>query len=178
MRIRNIALATTVLVPSLVMASGAGHHDVTMFNSDFLYRVLNFSIFVGILYYLAASPIKDFFVGRSEGIANQLKEIEAKLQASKNDRKLAEENLIKAQEKAKEIVSDAGNEAKMLSANISDKNVASLTLLGKQAQEREALEVKKATRTTIDNLLNEGFGNDDITINEAKVVSLVSKKVA
>jgi len=178
MRIKNIALMATVLVPSLVLASGAEHHDVTMFNSDFFYRVFNFSIFAGVVYYLVANPIKDFFTGRTEGIANQLKEIEEKLQASKNDRLSAEENLEKAKSKAEEIVADAANEAKILSANIAEKNDTALNILVKQAEEKQALEAKKATRETIDNLLNDGFGNDDITVDEAKVVSLIAKKVA
>jgi F-type H+-transporting ATPase subunit b len=179
MRIKNIALiATAVLIPSLVLASGAEHHDVTMFNSDFFYRVLNFSIFAGLIYYLAANPIKAFFRGRTDGIANQLKEIEEKLQASKNARLEAEANLLKAEEKAKEIIADAANEAKILAAKIAEKNDMVLIMLEKQAEEKQALEVKKATRETIDNVLNDGFGNDDITIDEPKVVSLISKKVA
>ena len=178
MRIKNIALLATVLVPSLVLASGAEHHDVTMFNSDFFYRVFNFAIFAGLVYYLVANPIKEFFVGRSEGIANQLKEIEEKLQASKDAKKDAEANFAKAESKAKEIVADAGDEAKILSTNIADKNGATLEMMEKQALDKQALESKKATRATIDNLLNDGFGNDDIAVDEAKVVSLISKKVA
>ena len=178
MRIKNIALVATVLVPSLVLASGAEHHDVTMFNSDFFYRVFNFTIFAGLLYYLIAGPIKAFFVGRSEGIANQLQEIEEKLQASKDAQKAAEANLVKAESKAKEIVADAGNEAKILTANIADKNSTALSMLEKQAEEKQALESKKATRETIDNLLNNGLENDDIAVDESKVVSLISKKVA
>ncbi|CAA6810682.1 MAG: ATP synthase subunit b [uncultured Sulfurovum sp.] len=179
MRIKNIALiATVLLVPSLVLASGAEHHDVTMFNSDFFYRVLNFSVFIGILYYLIANPIKEYFVGRSEGIANQLEEIEEKLQASKNARLTAEENVVKAESKAKEIISNAGDEAKILSANIADKNAIALAILEKQADEKQALSAKKATQATIDALLNDGFNNSDINIDEAKVVSLISDKVA
>ena len=178
MRIKNIALLATVLVPSLVLASGAEHHDVTMFNSDFFYRVFNFTIFAGLVYYLVANPIKDFFIGRSEGIANRLKEIEEKLQATKDAKKEAEANLLKAESKAQEIVTDAANEAKILSSNIAEKNESTLSMMEKQAVEKQVLESKKATRTTIDNLLNDGITNDDITIDESKVVSLISKKVA
>ncbi len=178
MRIKNIALIATVLVPSLVLAGHGEHHDISMFNSDFFYRVLNFSIFAALIYYLVANPIKAFFVGRSQGIANRLEEIEAKLQASKNERLLAEENLVKAEERAKEILLDAGNEAKILSANISEKNDATLLQLEKQAREKQELEAKKATRATINSLLNDGFGNDDIAVDESKVVSLISNKVA
>ncbi len=178
MRIKNIALiATTVLVPSLVLASHGEHH-VTMFDSDFKYRVLNFTIFAGLIYYLVANPIKAFFVGRSQGIANRLKEIEEKLQASKNERLAAEENLAKAEEKAKEIVADAANEAKVLAAKIAEKNVALLSQLEKQALEKQELETKKAMRSTIDEVLNSGITNDDITVDESKVISLISNKVA
>ena len=178
MRIKNIALLATVLVPSLVLASGGEHHDVSMFNSDFFYRIFNFSIFAGLAYYYVAGPIKDFFVGRSEGIANQLKEIEEKLQASKDAKKDAEANLLKAESKAKEIIADAGNEAKILVSNIAEKSNTALTMLEKQAKEKQALESKKAIRTTIDNLLADGFETSDVAIDEAKVVSLISKKVA
>ena len=178
MKIKNIVLVLAVVLPSLVLASGHEHKEVTLLGSDFLFRVLNFSVFAGLIYYLAANPIKEFFLGRSAGIAKQLEEIDAKLQASKNERLLAEENLVKAEKKAKEIVLDAGNEAKVLSGNIAEKNDAVLTQLEKQATEKQALEAKKATRATIDSLLNDGFGNDDITVDEAKVVSLISNKVA
>ena len=177
MKIKNIALIATVLVPSLVFA-GHGEHHVTMLDSDFLYRVLNFSIFAGLLYYLAANPIKAFFVGRSKKIAKQLEEIEAKLQASKNARLKAEENLAKAQEKAKELVADAVSEAKILASTIAEKNAVLLSQLEKQAIEKQELETKKAMRSTINNVLNDGITSDDITIDESKVISLISSKVA
>jgi len=179
MGIKNIALvATAILLPTMVLAGGDGHHEVTFWESDFKYRVLNFSVFAGILYYLLANPVKEYFSGRTEEIANKLEEIEEKLQASKNERLAAEENLLKAESKAKEIVANAENEAKIISANIAEKNSVSLELLEQQAAEKQALTSKKATQTTINELLNENFDNSDIAVDEAKVVSLVSGKVA
>jgi F-type H+-transporting ATPase subunit b len=178
MKIKNIALISAVVLPSLVLATAGEHHTVTMMDSDFKYRVLNFTIFAGLVYYLAANPIKAFFKGRSEDIAKQLAEIEEKLKASKNERLSAEENLVKAKKRAEEIVTDSANEAKILSLNIAEKNDNTLALLEKQFEEKQALESKKATRDTIDSVLNSGFENSDINVDEAKVVSLISKKVA
>lgn len=178
MGIKKIALlATAIVLPTMVLAAGDGH-DVTIMESDFFYRVLNFSVFAGILYYLLANPVKEYFVGRSEGIANKLEEIEEKLQASKNERLAAEENLVKAEAKAKEIVANAENEAKVISANIAEKNATALQILEQQASEKQDLASKKATQTTINELLNENFTNADIAVDESKVVSLVSGKVA
>ena len=179
MKIKNIAIISAVIaVPSLVLASGGEHHTVTMWESAFKYKVLNFTIFAGIVYYLVANPIKAFFIGRSEDISNQLAEIEEKLKASKNERVLAEANVVKSEKRAEEIILDAGKEAKLLSANIAEKNENSLALLERQVEEKQEVEVKKATKATIDAVLNGGFDNSDINVDEAKVVSLISKKVA
>lgn len=86
--------------------------------------------------------------------------------------------MLKAEEKAKEIVADASNEAKILSVNIAEKNDYTLTMLEKQSVEKQALESKKATRSTIDKMLNDGIETSDVAIDEAKVVSLIAKKVA
>lgn len=177
MKIKKIALLLSLItLPALVLANG--EHHVTMMDSDFKYRVLNFTIFAGLVYYLVANPIKTFFAGRSEDISNRLLEIEEKLKASKQKGIVAEENLVKARKRAEDILNDAKKESKLLSANIAEKNDKSLSLLDKQLEEKQEVELKKATTKTIANLLNGGFENSDINIDETKVVSLISKKVA
>ena len=177
MKIKNIALLLSILaLPTLVLANG--EHHVTMMDSDFKYRVLNFAIFAGLVYYLVANPIKSFFAGRSDDIANQLAEIEEKLKASKKKRALAEENLVKAKKKAEMIISDAGKEAELLASSIAEKNENSLSLLDRQLEDKQAVEVKKAIKATINDVLSSGFDNSDINVDETKVVSLISKKVA
>ncbi len=167
-----------IVLPIALSASGAEHHDVTMSNSDFFYRVLNFSIFIGTLLYLYANPIKAFFKERSEGIAKQLKEIEDKLQSSKDEAKKAQEALAYSESKAKEIIEDSKKEAIMLAQNIEKKSVSDLELMDKQFVDKVDVEGRKASRATINSVLNDGFSSDDITLDSSKIVSLVSKKVA
>ncbi len=178
MKLNKITLVIAFVLPVLAMASGTEHHEVSMSNSDFFYRVLNFGIFAGLIYYLVASPIKDFFKGRSADIDNQIKEIEAKLQESKNEAKLAQENLDKAKVKAKEIVADSHDEAEILVDNISKKNSDVLKSLEKHLDDKIQIEKKKMVKATINELLENGIENSDIAIDSSKVVSLVSKKVA
>jgi F-type H+-transporting ATPase subunit b len=179
MRLNKIVLTIAFVLPVVAMASGgAGHHDVTMSNSDFYYRVLNFGIFAGLLAYLAGGPIRDFFKGRSADIANQIKEIEDKLQASKDEAKEAEAKLVGSKAKAKEIIFDSANEAKILADNIAKKNVDAISILDNSLDDKMELESKKMAKDVINKLLNDGIANSDIDVNESKVVSLVSKKVA
>ncbi|NEW60445.1 F0F1 ATP synthase subunit B [Sulfurovum sp. bin170] len=178
MKLNKIALTIAFVFPVVAIASSSGHHDVTMSNSDFWYRVLNFSIFAGLLYYLAASPIASFFKGRQADIASQLKEIEDKLQASKDEAKAAEAQLVHNKAKAKELIVDGANEAKILAENIAKKNEEALVVLGKSLDEKMELESKKMAKNVINRLLQDGISNDDIAVDESKVVSLISKKVA
>jgi len=178
MKSNKIALVLAFVLPVVAMASGTEHHEVSMSNSDFYYRVLNFGIFAGLIYYLVANPIKEFFKGRSADIQNQLNEIKAKLEESKNEAKLAKENLAKAEEKAKEIVADSKEEAKILVENIAKKNDETIISLEKHLEEKMEVEKKKMVKATINELLENGIENSDIDIDSSKVVSLVSKKVA
>lgn len=178
MKLNRMTLVIAFVLPVVAMASATGHSEVTMSNSDFWSRVVNFSIFAALLYYLAANPIKAFFKGRSEGIANKLKEIDEKLNASKEAANAAEENLVASQAKAEEIKKDALKEGVILAENIAKKNADTLKSLEKQSSEKMEHESKKMAKSAIDSILKDGLTNDDIAIDESKVVSLVSKKVA
>jgi len=80
-----------VLTAGLVMGAAAwaseagGHGGITPAKiEDFIYRTMNFAVFAGVLYYLLAKPIKNFFAGRRQEIAQSLADLEKqKVQAQK-----------------------------------------------------------------------------------------------
>lgn len=182
---KKIVLLSLLTVPAILLASG-GHADgevsrymlQTGRENDFWPRVVNFTIFAGILYYLLANPIKNFFKGRSAGIAAQLSEIEEKLQAAKDEKKEAEARLEASEKKAEEILVDAQAEAGLLAEKIATANANELKLLEKQLEEKMALEERKSARETIDEVLGENITAEDINIDENKVVDIITKKVA
>lgn len=179
---KKIALLSLLMVPAFLLASGdaesSRYFAQTGRESDFLPRLVNFSIFIGILLYLLASPIKAFFKGRSEGIAGQLDEIEAKLQSAKDEKKDAQTRLDEAEKKAEEILVDAKAEAVILSEKIVIANQNELILMDKQLEEKISLEERRSAREAIDEVLSENISNADIMIDETKVVEIISKKVA
>jgi F-type H+-transporting ATPase subunit b len=59
-------------------AAEGGEHAGPSKWPDFFYRLLNFAIMVGALYFVARKPIRQFFAKRTETIANTLAELEAK----------------------------------------------------------------------------------------------------
>jgi F-type H+-transporting ATPase subunit b len=146
--------------------------------TDFLPRIFNFLIFAGLTYYLVASPLKAFFVGRREGIADQLNEIERKLQEAKEARKRSEQALEESKVKAKEIASDSKKEVDLFKTKFSDMTERELALLETQFEEKCELEERRMARETIDTVLNENITADDIPMSADKVIDIVAKKVA
>ena len=180
---KKIVLWSLLIVPAVLLASGGDAESSRYFaqtgrETDFLPRAVNFIIFAGLLYYLLANPIKNFFKGRTEGIAGQLNEIEAKLQAAKDEKKEAQNRLEESEQRAKEIIADAKAEAVILAEKIATANENELAVLDKQFEEKIALEERKSAREAIDEILSDNITNDDIQLDEAKVVEIISKKVA
>jgi F-type H+-transporting ATPase subunit b len=184
MNMKKLALSAFLLLPAILLASGHDAGEVSRYftqtgrESDFWPRVINFTIFASILYYLIANPVKSFFKERKEGIAGQLKEIENKLQAAKDEKREAQARLDESVSKAEEIVEDAKNEAKILAEKIAAASENELLVLEKQFEEKITLEERKAARDVIDEVLSENITADDIMLNESKVVDIISKKVA
>ena len=180
MKIKQLLLAVVVVVPAILFANeGAGHYEaLTGRSTDFIPRIFNFLVFAGISYYLLANPIKSFFVGRQKGISDQLKEIEAKLQASKDDKKNAEANLEDSKTKAEEIIKTAGKEAEILSAKIAENSANELKAIEKQYEDKGNLEERRAIREAIDDILSNNITTDDIPLDEKRVIDLIDKKVA
>ena len=181
---KKVLLASLLVLPALLLA-GSGHGEEasryfaqTGRESDFWPRVINFTIFAALLWYLLANPIENFFVGRSEGISSQLKEIEEKLQAAKEEKKEAQARLDESLKQAEQIIEDAKKEAEILSKKIADANAQELEVMEKQLAEKISLEERKATREAIDEVLSENITTDDILLDEAKVVDIISRKVA
>jgi len=181
---KKIVLLSLLVVPAIVLASGHADGEVTRYmtqtgrENDFWPRVVNFTIFAALLYYLVANPIKNFFKDRSAGIAAQLSEIEEKLQAAKDEKKEAEARLEASEKKAEEILVDAQAEAVLLAEKIAVANENELKQLEKQLEEKMSLEERKSARDTIDEVLSENITADDINIDVNKVVDIIAKKVA
>jgi F-type H+-transporting ATPase subunit b len=183
MKMKKIVLLSLLVVPAMLLASGGDAESSRYFaqtgrESDFWPRVINFTIFAALLYYLIANPIKNFFKGRSEDIATQLNEIEKKLQAAKDEKKEAQNRLDESKKRAEEILADAKAEAILLAEKIATANQNELALLDKQLEEKMSLEERKAAREAIDEILSDNITADDIMLDEAKVVEIISKKVA
>jgi len=180
---KKILTIALLILPAVLMASGAEHETGRYFaqtgrHTDFIPRIFNFLVFAGLIYYLVASPIKDFFRGRKEGIAAQLNEIESRLQEAKDLQKAAEQAVVESELKAKEIIDDSKKEAALLAQRMEVSREKDLALLEKLHEEKMEHEERRMVKETIASVLDENITGDDIPLSEKQVVEIIVKKVA
>jgi F-type H+-transporting ATPase subunit b len=183
MRKQFLLLLTALAIPAALLlageAEGAGHYEAIAGRStDFVPRVFNFLIFAALVYYLVAEPIRNFFKSRREKIAEQLSEIERRLQEAKEAKKSAEKALAESEKKAREILEDGKKEAALLAQRYRELGERELAALEAQYHERMETEERRMIRESIVALLDENISVEDIPLTASQVVDTLSKKVA
>ncbi len=91
---------TVLMLSAYLFGSDAAAEGST----DIVQRTVNFLVFAGILYYLLAEPIKNYFGGRSAGIANELEKVQERLRESKRLKEAAELKIEEAKRFVNELI--------------------------------------------------------------------------
>ena len=172
---KYLYLLIAMLLPVLAVASeGAGAEGGT----DIVARTVNFLIFAAILYYLIADKIKAFFSDRTTSVAQELTEIEEKLNSVKTAKEEAVKEAKEAKEKAAELVEIAKKEAQMLAQKIENDTKSEIEHLKKALAERMEIEEKKMTKEVVSEVIDEMFGAGKVTLSNDDFVKIIKKKVA
>ncbi|BBG65353.1 ATP synthase F0 sector subunit b [Hydrogenimonas sp.] len=172
---RKILLTAALFLPAMLFASEA---EVSSGGTDFIPRLVNFIIFVAILYYFAAEPIKNFFKGRTADIASRLEEVQNRLKATKKAKEDALAEYEAAQATAEEIIEAAKKESQLLAKKLDEQLHNELENLEKLQEEKMEVEKRQMVRKTVSEVLSELFESDAIGMDEKKFVNLIMKKVA
>jgi len=183
---RYVKIVAILALPALLMAAGGAEHNalaeqyykMTGRHTDFVPRLFNFILLVGLLYYFLANPIKNYLNSRSQKIAKQLEEIEKKRHLAKSEKEKAQKALEEAKAKAKEIIEDAKKEATLIKEKIAKQTEAELLAMQKICEERCEIEERKALRETTIKVLDENIKSDDIPLDAKKIINIVTKEVA
>ena len=88
-----------LMMSTAALASGNAENAGT----DIVQRTVNFILFAGLIWYLVAEPVKNFFASRSKAIADELEKIQEKLNESIALKKEALAKILDAQKYAEEL---------------------------------------------------------------------------
>ncbi len=173
----KIKYLTLLLLPVVVFASGdaEGTHEG---GTDFWWRLFNFVIFFGILYYLIADKIKAFFKGRGDKIAGRLSEVEEKLKEAKAEKEAAAMKAKDAESSAADLIEAAKKEADIMTDKINQALAHDKAQLEKSFEERIEIETKKMKKEVVNEVLETMFSSDSANISNDDLLNIIKKKVA
>lgn len=171
---KRLLLLGLALAPVAVFASSEGAET----NYDIVQRTVNFIIFAGILWYLLADKVKAFFADRTLGIQSELDKVQETLKASQDKVAEAEKKLEEAKKLAAEIVEGAKADIDSVKQKIALAVDADIANLNKNFDEAIKVEVSKAKREVVTEVLEELLKSDNIQLTQDELANIVLKKVA
>lgn len=168
-----------ILLPLLFVSASlfASEHAADA-GTDIVQRTVNFVIFAGILWYLLAEPVKNYFGGRSKSIADELQKVQDRLRESKQAKEAAEAKISEASSLAEEIMKAASKEGKILNEKILKQCDADLENLQKQSAALMALEQRKMVRELVDEIMDDVLTQESSALDKEAMAGILMKKVA
>lgn len=169
----NRILVLLLTLSTLALASSAEHAD-----TDIVQRTVNFLLFAGLVWYLVAEPIKEYFNSRSQGIADELKKVQDKLNETLTLKKEALSKISNAEKFAEELEASSKKENKIINDNIMTQCEADLEVLAKQHVSLTEFEQRKMVRSVVENILNETLSQSSDSFDKKAMADVILKKVA
>lgn len=168
-----------LLIISLILGGYLfGSDAATEGSTDILQRTVNFLVFIGILYYLLAEPIKNYFGGRSTSIANELGKVQERLRESKELKEAAQHKIEEAERFVVELNESTKKECKILTDKIAVQCDQDVDVMQKQNSSLMILEKRQMVRSVVEDVMGDIMSASDASMNGEAMVEILKKKVA
>ncbi|TLD96029.1 F0F1 ATP synthase subunit B [Helicobacter jaachi] len=167
------AYVILIASPSFLLAASVSIQD-----SDFIQRVINFVIFAAILWYFAFDSIKGIFVNRRNAIAARLQEVQDTLHKAKQEKELAQKRLEESKERAKEIVNAAKQEAYLVEQKYNEQIKKDIEMFKYALEANMELEKRRAIQESVSALLNELMQDSQVQLNKDDYVNIITKRIS
>jgi F-type H+-transporting ATPase subunit b len=158
---------------TFALASNAEHGG-----TDIIQRTVNFLLFAGLVWYLVAEPIKNYFASRSQGISDELQKVQDKLSETIAFKKEALAKISDAEKFAEELAVSSKKENKIINDNMMAQCEVELEILVKQNAMLTEFEQRKMVRTVVEDVLNEVLSQSSDSFDKEAMANVILKKVA
>ena len=167
-------LITVLMLSAYLFGSDTAHEGST----DIVQRTVNFLIFAGIIYYLLAEPLKNYFSGRSAGIASELEKVQERVRESKRLKEAAEHKIDDANRFASEVSETTKKECKLLSEKILAQVEVDIEIAQKHNNDLMDLEKRKMVRDVVGDVMGDVMRASDAAMSKDAMTDILKKKVA
>ena len=169
---KRVLLLGLALAPVALLASDGA------VETDIVQRTVNFIIFAAILWYLLADKIKAFFANRTLSIQAELDKVQDTLKASQEKVADAQKKLDEAKKLSSEIIDGAKADVDSIKQKVLAAIDADSANLNRNLDESQKVEISKAKKQVVSEVLNELLSSDNIKLSQNELVNIILKKVA
>lgn len=166
-------LVLMLMISTYALASNAEHAG-----TDIVQRTVNFVLFAALVWYLVAEPAKNYFASRSQGIADELKKVQDKLNETIALKKEALAKISEAEKFAEELAASSKKENKIINDSIMAQCEAELEILSKQANSVKEFEQRKMVRNVVEETLDKVLAQSGDDFDKEAMANVILKKVA
>jgi len=166
-------LVIMLMLTTYAMASETGHEG-----SDILQRSVNFVIFVGLVWYLIAEPVRNYFTSRSKGIADELQKVQNRLNESIALKKEALGKISEAEKFAEELKEASRKENKLLNDAIMSQCEIDLDILSAHQTSLMEFEQRRMVRKVVEETLDTVLTQSSEDFDKEAMANVILKKVA
>jgi len=147
-------------------------------STDIVQRTVNFILFVGLIWYLVAEPVKNYFASRSQTIADDLKKVQEKLNESVALKKDALSKISDAEKYVEELKVISKKENKIINDNIMLQCDVELEAVAKQHASLIEFEQRKMVRDVVEEIIKETLSQSSESFDKKAMANVLLKKVA
>lgn len=146
-----VVLLAALAISSVAFAAGGGDR-VGWFISNYpleryIFRIINLIIFLAVIWKFAGSKIKDFFVGRRDGIKNELDDLQTRQADAEKKLKEVETGIANMAQEKQAILDQAKEQGEAIKEAIIAKAHKDAEALKEQAKRTAANEAQAAIET-------------------------------
>ncbi|SMP87782.1 F-type H+-transporting ATPase subunit b [Epsilonproteobacteria bacterium SCGC AD-308-O04] len=170
---RVLLLVLMISTYALASSGSAEHAD-----TDIIQRTVNFVLFSALIWYLVAEPVKNYFAGRSQGIANELQKVQDKLNESIVNKKEALAKISEAEKFAESLKISSKKENKIINSKIMLQCDADLEILSKHQISLKNFEQRKMVRHVVEDVLDKVLAQSNESFDKESMANVILKKVA
>jgi F-type H+-transporting ATPase subunit b len=163
------------MISTYALASGGSAEGA---GTDIVQRTVNFVLFAGLVWYLVAEPVKNYFVSRSQAIADELKKVQDKLNDTIALKKEALSKISDAEKYADGLAISLKKENKIINDSIMTQCESELETLSKQQVVMKEFEQRKMVRNVVKDVLNQVLAQSSNDFDIEAMANVILKKVA
>jgi len=167
-----------IVVLLLTMSTFALASEAGEAGTDIVQRTVNFILFAGLIWYLIAEPVKNYFNARSQAIADKLNQVQERLNETAALKQEALEKVSEAKKFAEELAVLSKKESKILGDNIMAQCEADLEVIAKQFEAKKELAERKMVASVVEEVMDKVLQESSKSFDKKAMANVILKKVA